>query len=156
MSILNIKRRELLQMIQDKQVTPESGLALLKKFDESFVRDDIAVIGMSCRCAGAENTSEFWQNVIEKKSLFYEKQTQDGSVFTCELPDKYCFDNEFFGITRIFQSLPAFFQKNILQKIRIFYKLFHFINLLAICKSICSVLRFKPLFFMDKTAIIPR
>ena len=99
MSTLNIKRRELLQMIRDKQVTPESGLALLKKFDESFVKDDIAVIGMSCRCAGAKNTEEFWQNIIEKKSLFYEKQTKEGAVFTCELPEKYCFDNEFFGIS---------------------------------------------------------
>ena len=41
---------------------------------------------------------------------------------------------------------PAFLQKNILQKIRIFYKFFHFINLLAISRAYALFLPFK-LFF---------
>ena len=41
---------------------------------------------------------------------------------------------------------PAFFQKNILQKIGIFYKLFHFINLLAMLRAYALFLPFKPFF----------
>lgn len=99
MSSLKIERKELLKMIQNHEISPEDGLAFLKKFDASFTDTDIAIVGMSCRCADALDDDEFWDHIEKKSSLMERKKTEKGDVYTCGLPEKYCFDNEFFHIS---------------------------------------------------------
>lgn len=76
------------------------------------VRDDIAIIGMSCRFPGANNLEEFWRLLCEKKSMRQElpadrfptrmafgSQGSEQIVWGNFIDDAAEFDNQFFHIS---------------------------------------------------------
>lgn len=78
-------------------------------------RDDVAIIGMSCRFPGAHDVQEFWQNLIDgidsvrpipedrwDVDHFYDVDREPGKMYTREggfLEDIADFDAEFFNIS---------------------------------------------------------
>ena len=80
-------------------------------------RDDIAIIGMSCRFPGAENVEEFWQNLLDgvdsvreipdgrwDVDQFYSADRQPGKMYTKEggfLENIGDFDAPFFNIDAV-------------------------------------------------------
>ncbi len=78
-------------------------------------REDVAIIGMSCRFPGARNIDEFWQNLLNKVDSvrqipgdrwdidrFYSAEHEPGKMYTREggfLDDIADFDAEFFNIS---------------------------------------------------------
>ena len=78
------------------------------------IRDDVAVIGMSCRFPGAEDIHEFWNNLLDGVDSvvdipsdrwdidrFYDAQPQAGKMYTRRggfLKDIENFDAQFFNI----------------------------------------------------------
>ncbi len=95
--------------LKGEKIDADSGL------NEKITRsNDIAIVGMSIRVAGAENIDEFWHNLISEKdvSVVYTKEDLiaegiDPSVLQDEdyvnrgmpLKDYQCFDHKFFGYT---------------------------------------------------------
>ncbi len=82
---------------------------------DQIARDDIAIIGMSCRFPGAKDVNEFWENLLAgvdsvgevpsdrwDVEAFYSPNREPGKMYTREggfLDDIDCFDAEFFGIS---------------------------------------------------------
>lgn len=82
-----------------------------------MARDDVAIIGMSCRFPGAENVEQFWQNLIEgvdsvreipegrwDVDQFYSADRQPGKMYTKEggfLENIGDFDAPFFNIDAV-------------------------------------------------------
>ncbi len=81
----------------------------------SRVRDDVAIIGMSCRFPGARDVNEFWQNLLDgvdsvceipadrwDVERFYSAEREPGKMYTREggfLEDIADFDAAFFNIS---------------------------------------------------------
>ena len=79
------------------------------------VREDVAIIGMSCRFPGAQNVDEFWQNLIDgidsvgdipddrwDIDRFYDADREPGKMYTRQggfLEDIGDFDASFFNIS---------------------------------------------------------
>ena len=59
---------------QDKQTINSFVQGFKKSYKASFSHreEDIAVIGMSCRIAGARNLEEFWQMLVDEKDMITE------------------------------------------------------------------------------------
>jgi polyene macrolide polyketide synthase len=80
-------------------------------------RDDVAIIGMSCRFPGADNVDQFWQNLIDgvdsvreipdgrwNVNQFYSADREPGKMYTKEggfLENIGDFDAEFFNIDAV-------------------------------------------------------
>ena len=79
---------------------------------DKYTGFEIAIIGMSCRFPGADNTSEFWENIKNGKnsiSYFSEEELIENGVTAHEInnpfyvkansyvKNKEFFDAEFFG-----------------------------------------------------------
>ncbi|MDF1744080.1 MAG: SDR family NAD(P)-dependent oxidoreductase [Gimesia sp.] len=97
--------------------TPATGgesVSVLGTADQ-LTRDDIAIIGMSCRFPGAKDVNEFWENLLAgvdsvrevpadrwDVNAFYSPDREPGTMYTKEggfLDDIDCFDADFFGIS---------------------------------------------------------
>ncbi|HEU4557555.1 MAG TPA: amino acid adenylation domain-containing protein, partial [Longimicrobium sp.] len=77
--------------------------------------NDIAVVGMACRLPGARDAAELWRNLcagVESISFFSEDELREAGVSTNALrdpayvpahgalPEAWCFDAPFFGVSR--------------------------------------------------------
>lgn len=56
--------RFVLEELQANHIDKELAVSLIKKFNE---REDIAIIGMGCKVADAENYEEYWNLIVNKK-----------------------------------------------------------------------------------------
>ncbi len=94
---------------------PEKAAQVGQTTRERPERDDIAIIGMSCRFPGARNVSEFWQNLLNGVDAvcdipndrwdidrFYSADRESGKMYTRSggfLDDIAEFDAKFFNIS---------------------------------------------------------
>lgn len=83
---------------------------------DQLTRDNIAIIGMSCRFPGAKDVNEFWENLLAgvdsvrevpadrwDVNAFYSPDREPGTMYTKEggfLDDIDSFDADFFGISK--------------------------------------------------------
>lgn len=106
---------ELLAGAADNEDQPAA--ATTKSADEPMptVREDVAIIGMSCRFPGAQNTEEFWQNLLNRVDSvceipedrwdidrFFSEEREPGKMYTRAggfLDDIGDFDAAFFNIS---------------------------------------------------------
>ncbi|HKX29676.1 MAG TPA: beta-ketoacyl synthase N-terminal-like domain-containing protein, partial [Blastocatellia bacterium] len=77
--------------------------------------EEIAIVGLSCRCAGASNPTEFWDLIVNGRECldnigkrypgwesFFSKHSADGSMFySGSMENSDCFDSLFFDISPI-------------------------------------------------------
>ncbi len=73
-----------------------------KKSRKNKKNNDIAIIGMACRVAGANNLNEFWKNLVEGTDVsveldFEENQIENQVNRSYVLADAESFDASFFG-----------------------------------------------------------
>lgn len=61
--------------------------------------NDIAVVGVSCRTAGAENKDEFWQLLVDGQSAIQKKETLDKKIYGEALATSFKYGEETFGLT---------------------------------------------------------
>ena len=74
-------------------------------------REDIAVIGMSCKFPGADNYEAFWNNLIQNKDSvsliptkrwdYKEYEDNAGAKWGAFISNEDKFDSEFFNISNI-------------------------------------------------------
>ncbi len=64
----------LFDMVANHSIQPKDASNILKLIgeDEEKNKNDIAVIGMSCRFSNAENYDEYWQNIMHKRNCIRE------------------------------------------------------------------------------------
>lgn len=106
---------ELITSDSEESVEPESVAADSTAEVKQTIREDVAIVGMSCRFPGAHNVREFWQNLLDGVDAvreipadrwdierFYQEEYQPGKMVTREggfLEDIADFDAEFFNIS---------------------------------------------------------
>ena len=107
------KEADLEQAVKnDHSINGGESLAHLEPYDRRAVSNDgIAVIGLSCRCAGADGPDEFWELVSQGRDEIREVERKDWLNFfeknsSTEVPIRYgaiqdleCFDPLFFNIS---------------------------------------------------------
>ena len=72
-----------LTQIESVNFVSEEGKARAKYRKEAVKHTDVAVIGMACRFPGAENISQFWQNLsdgVESISFFSKEEVLDEGI----------------------------------------------------------------------------
>jgi acyl transferase domain-containing protein len=73
------------QVAESKLSQSEAKELLLElKGKPSKGNDDIAIIGIACRFPGANNTDEYWNNIVSKRNAiisFPKDRRKDASVF---------------------------------------------------------------------------
>ena len=103
------------QSDSDSTSKPQSTQSNTTEAGSSVERDDIAIIGMSCRFPGAQNVDQFWQNLLDGVDSvcdipndrwdidrFYSADREPGKMYTRRggfLDDIADFDAEFFNIS---------------------------------------------------------
>lgn len=107
-----------LELLSDEgESAAESTSAPAQIADEvrAVAREDVAIVGMSCRFPGAQNVDEFWDNLLNKVDSvrdipddrwdidrFYSEQPEPGKMYTRAggfLDDIGDFDAEFFNVS---------------------------------------------------------
>lgn len=106
---------ELISSDSDTETDSAAAVASDAPADAVRVREDVAIIGMSCRFPGANNVEEFWQNLLDGVDSvgeiptdrwdidrFYSEDRSSGKMYTREggfLEGIGDFDAEFFNIS---------------------------------------------------------
>ena len=111
---------EILIMINNREITPEAGMKMIKNFPlrengSKEQKKGVAVIGMSGIFPGADNIIDFWNNLVNGKDTVtdftsrWDKETYYSNEYTDwgktnimaggVLTDIYKFDPEYFNIT---------------------------------------------------------
>ena len=106
---------ELLAGESDVEETPAATVAKTSQTATAIEREDVAIVGMSCRFPGARNLEEFWDNLINRVDSvceipndrwdidrFFSADREPGKMYTREggfLDDIAEFDAQFFNIS---------------------------------------------------------
>lgn len=62
---MSMAQNYILKQVSEKRLSPEEAKQLLMEMkSQSKAKEDIAVIGISCRLPNAENTEEYWNNLM--------------------------------------------------------------------------------------------
>ncbi|WP_177214804.1 beta-ketoacyl synthase N-terminal-like domain-containing protein [Anaeromicropila populeti] len=72
---MNNIKKYILTQLESKEITQEEAAIFLKELQQNKGEraDGVAVIGMSCRLPMADNTDEFWDNIVNGRNCFVSK-----------------------------------------------------------------------------------
>ncbi len=67
---MSVIQTYILEQVKQRKITQEQAKKMLQELNsESMQSEDIAIIGISCKLPKANNTEEYWNNLINSFRL---------------------------------------------------------------------------------------